>query len=133
MHKWLIDYQKLVNDIDYLDFRLEREVRELKRWTYGDLQDVKLSEHSIASGLEDRIIIYEYELAHKMNDLYDAKELISRFDGVENQILFYKYVKDMTLEKVADQLNYSSSYIYQKHAEIMKRFKFIDELALNSQ
>lgn len=129
----MIDYQKLVNDIDYLDFRLEREVRELKRWTYGDLQDVKLSEHSIASGLEDRIIIYEYELAHKMNDLYDAKELISRFDGVENQILFYKYVKDMTLEKVADQLNYSSSYIYQKHAEIMKRFKFIDELALNSQ
>ncbi len=128
MYEWLLDYQELVNEIDYLEFQLNRNKRELKRWNYGDLQDVKIAEGAIASTLEERIAAMEHELAHKMNDLYDTKKLINTFKGLENQILYYKYVEGMTLEETATELNYSNSYIYKKHAEMMKRIDFAHKL-----
>src|SRR5690625_655294 len=118
MFEWLLDYQKLQNEIDYLEYKLDREKRELKRWSYGDLQDVRLTEGSIASGLEERIYVMEYELAHKMNDLFDAKKLISKFKGIENEILYYRYVKGLSLNEVANELGYTPGHIYNKHAEV---------------
>lgn len=124
LYEWLLDYRKLSDEIDYLDYQLDREKRELKRWTSGDLMNVKLHEQSIASGLEDRIEAMEIELAHKINDLHDAKKLISTFKGLENQILYYRYVEGKTLINIADELGFSPNYIYNKHAEIMKRLDF---------
>lgn len=124
LYEWLLDYQKLNNQIDYLEYKLDREKRELKRWVEGDLQGIKLQEGSVASNLEERITAYEYELAHKMNDLYKAKKLISTFNGLENKILYYRYVQGMTLSEVADVLGYTQGYIYNKHAEIMKRIDY---------
>jgi|SRR5690625_4331917 len=124
LYEWLLNYQKLENEIEYLEFELSRNKKELKRWVYGDLQGVKLNENSIATNLEERIFALEYEIAHKMNDLYDAKKLISRFKGLENKILYYKYVEGMTLTEVADTLGYSEGHIYNKHAELIKRIDF---------
>lgn len=131
MYEWLLDYQKLSNEIDYLDYQLCRNKRELKRWVEGDLMNVKLNERSIASSLEETIFNIEYELAHKMNDLFKAKKLISTFRGLENQILYYRYVEGMTLLEVADTLGYSGSYIYKKHAEILKRIEFAHKLSFH--
>ncbi len=131
LYEWLLDYQKLINEIDYLEYQLDREKRELRRWTSGDLYGVKLNEHSIASGLEDRIAAFEYELAHKMNDLYNAERLISTFKGLENQILYYKYVQGKTLNDVAIELGYTPGHIYNKHAEIMKRIDFAYKINLS--
>lgn len=132
LYEWLLDYQKLVQDIEYLEYKLEREKRELKRWEIGgDLSGIQLTEDSIAAGLEERIFALEYELAHKINDLYDAKKLISTFKGLENKILYYKYVEGLTLESIAEKLNYSASYIYKKHAEIMRMIKFADSLSIH--
>lgn len=124
MYEWLLDYQNLQNEIEYLDFKLEREKRELKRWVEGDLMDVKLNEGSIAANLEERIADYEYELAHKLNDLYDAKKLISTFKGIENEILYYRYVEGLPINNVAAELGYTPGHIYNKHAEIMRRIDF---------
>lgn len=128
LYKWLLDYQNLSNEIEYLEYQLDRNKRELKRWVEGDLQNVRLNEKSIASRLEEVIFDIEHELAHKMNDLYDAEKLISKFEGLENKILYYKYVKGMTLAEVADTLGYSSQYIYNKHAELIKRIDFANQL-----
>lgn len=130
MFEWLLDYQKLDNEIDYLEYQLQREKRELKRWTSGDLQNVRLNEKSIASGLEDRIEAMEYELAHKMNDLYDAKKLISRFKGIENEILYHRYVKGLSLNEVAIELGYTPGHIYNKHAEVMRKINFAHKINL---
>lgn len=131
LYNWLLDYQELKDRIEYLDFRLHREKRELKRWEQGDLYKVRLTEGAIASGLEERIFEYEYELANLMNDLFDTKRLISTFKGLENKILYYRYIEGMTLERVSIELGYSASYIYKKHAEIMKRIKFAHKLNLH--
>lgn len=127
---WLKDYQKLEEDIEYLDYNLDKTKAELKRWVSGDLREVRLTAESEGAKVEERIETIEYELAHKMNAMHDLLKLISKFKGLENKLLKMKYVDGMTLEEIAEDMNYSSSYIYKKHAEIIRRIKFAEELAL---
>ncbi|MGG1330131.1 hypothetical protein ABE222_26115 [Bacillus tropicus] len=128
MFNWLKEYQRLENEIVYLDHSLYRSKRELKRWVYGDLQDVRLTEESEGAKLEERIATMEYELAHRMNDMYDLGQLIYKFKGLENKILRMKYMEGMTLSHIASELNYSADYIKRKHAEIMKRIQFVSRV-----
>ncbi|MDO8159170.1 hypothetical protein FKQ51_17755 [Bacillus toyonensis] len=130
MLEWLKDYQKLEDEITYLEHDLDRSKRELKRWVCGDLQEVSLTADSEGAKLEDRIAFRERELSSKMDDMYKLKRLISAFKGLENKIAYLKYVEGMTLEEIAEDLSYSASYVYKKHAEIIKRIKFVEELAL---
>lgn len=124
---WMKDYQKLEEDIAYLDYNLDKTKVELKRWISGDLRDVCLTAESDGAKVEEHLEAIEYELAHKMNAMYDLKYLISRFTGLENRILKMKYVDGMTLEQIAFDLHYSTGYIRRKHAEIRKIVKFLDE------
>ncbi|WP_242318865.1 hypothetical protein [Bacillus cereus group sp. BfR-BA-01349] len=121
---WLKDYQKLEQDIAYLDYNLDKTKAELKRWISGDLRNVRLTAESDGAKVEVHIEAIEYELAHKMNDLYDMKKLVSTFRGLENRILKLKYIDGMKLESIAEELNYSTGYINKKHAEIMREIKF---------
>ncbi|MEC3599077.1 DUF1492 domain-containing protein [Bacillus thuringiensis] len=130
MFDWLKDYQKLEEDIEYLDYNLDKTKAELKRWISGDLREVRLTAESEGAKVEERIEAIEYELAYKMNTMHDLLKLISKFKGLENKLLKMKYVDGMTLEEIAEDMNYSSSYIYKKHAEIIRRLKFAEELAL---
>lgn len=127
---WLKDYQKLEERIAYLDYNLDKTKTELKRWVSGDLREVRLTAESEGAKVEERIEAIEYELAHKMNEMHNLLVLINKFKGLENRVLKMKYVDGMTLEEIAEDMNYSSSYIYKKHAEIIKRLKFAEELAL---
>ncbi|MDA2113028.1 DUF1492 domain-containing protein [Bacillus cereus] len=130
MFDWLKDYQKLEEDIEYLEYNLDKTKAELKRWVSGDLREVRLTAESEGARVEERIEAIEYELAHKINAMHDLLKLISKFKGLENKLLKMKYVDGMTLEEIAEDMNYSSSYIYKKHAEVIRRIKFAEELAL---
>lgn len=123
---WLKDYQKLEEDIEYLDYNLDKTKAELKRWVSGDLREVRLTAESEGSKVEERIEAIEYELAHKMNDMYKLKKLVSKFRGLDNKILKMKYVDGMTLEQIAEEISYSSSHIKKKHAEIIRLIKFVE-------
>ncbi len=124
LFNWLKDYQKLEEDIAYLDYNLDKTKAELKRWVSGDLQDVRLTAESEGAKVEERIEAIEYELAHKMNDMYKLKKLINTFKGLEHKIAYLKYVEGMTLEKIAEELNYSSQYIYNKHAAMREKVEY---------
>lgn len=126
MYEWLKDYRKLNEEIAYLEHNLERSKRELKRWVEGDLSKIKLEVDSDGAKLEEHIERIEWELAHKMNDLYDLKKLIDTFKGLDNKILKMKWIEGMTLEQIAIELGYSYNYIKRKHAEAMKIIKFVD-------
>lgn len=121
---WLKDYQKLEERIAYLDYNLDKTKLELKRWVSGDLRNVRLTAESEGGKVEERIEAIEYELAHKLNDMYKLKKLIRTFKGLENKIAYYKYVEGMTLEKVAEELNYSPQYIYNKHAAMREKVEY---------
>lgn len=126
LFNWLRDYQKLEEDIAYLEYNLDKTKSELRRWVSGDLREVRLTAESEGAKVENRIEAIEYELAHKMNDMYKLKKLISKFRGLENQILKLKYVDGMTLEEIAEVVNYSSSHIKKKHAELVRLIKFVE-------
>ncbi|CUB55725.1 sigma factor-like helix-turn-helix DNA-binding protein [Bacillus bombysepticus] len=126
MFNWLRDYQKLEEDIAYLEYNLDKTKAELRRWVSGDLREVRLTAESEGAKVENRIEAIEYELAHKMNDMYKLEKLISKFRGLENQILKLKYVDGMTLEEIAEAVNYSSSHIKKKHAELVRLIKFVE-------
>nr|MBS9407868.1 hypothetical protein [Streptococcus oralis] len=76
MFDWMKDYQKLEEDIAYLDYNLDKTKVELKRWISGDLRDVRLTAQSDGAKVEEHLEAIEYELAHKMNAMYDLKYLI---------------------------------------------------------
>ncbi|PEP85939.1 hypothetical protein CN585_30390, partial [Bacillus toyonensis] len=63
MFDWLKDYQKLEEEITYLTYNLDRTKSELKRWIYGDLQDIRLTAGSEGAKVEGHIERIEYELA----------------------------------------------------------------------
>lgn len=127
LFNWLRDYQKLEEDIAYLEYNLDKTKAELRRWVSGDLREVRLTAKSEGAKVENRIEAIEYELAHKMNDMYKLEKLISKFRGLENQILKLKYVDGMTLEQIAEAVNYSSSHIKKKHAELRRLIQFIEK------
>lgn len=127
--RWLTEYRKLQSEIEILEFSLERSKNELKRWTHGDLTKIKLTADSDGAKLEEHIELYEYELAHKMNDLHDFKKMINKFPELENKIIYHKYVEGMTLETIAELLGYSTQYIYNKHAQIKKMIDFVGSFA----
>ncbi|MFF2795385.1 DUF1492 domain-containing protein [Lysinibacillus xylanilyticus] len=130
MYEWLRDYQQIEDEITYLEYNLERSQKELKRWVSGDLAGVKLTAESDGAKLENRIERIEKELQIKLTEQKNFMELISNFSGLNHKILKMKYVDGMTLEEIAEELNYSASYIYKKHAEIAKMIKFAHEIKL---
>ncbi|MGD6964519.1 hypothetical protein ACQCVB_20150 [Fictibacillus phosphorivorans] len=132
MYEWLKDYHKLEEEISYLEYQLERSKKELWRWVAGDLQGVPLQRESIAANLEEIIQRIEHELAHKMNDLYNLRKLISTFKGLDHKILRLKYIDGMTLEEIAEELTYSFSHIKKKHAELVRTIRFVERYHLGS-
>ncbi|MGU3443942.1 hypothetical protein ACLBXI_30155 [Bacillus cereus] len=114
MFDWLKDYQKLEEDIAYLEYNLDKTKGELRRWISGDLREVRLTAESEGAKVEERIEAIENELAHKMNDVYKMKKLIRTFKGLEHKIVFLRYVEGMTIDQIAEKLNYSTQYIYNK-------------------
>lgn len=127
MYAWLKDYQRLEDEITYLDHNLIRSKNELKRWVHGDLAKYKLTPESHGAKLEELIEVIEYELAHKMNDLYDMQKIMKAFKGLESNIVYKKYVEGKTLEKIAIEVGYSASYVKKRHAEVMRTVKVVKE------
>lgn len=128
--QWLKDYKELERDIASLELNLERSERELRRWVQGDLAKYKLTEESIASNLEEKIEVIRYELACKMNDQRKILDMISKFDTLENKIIIGKYIEGKTLEEIAEQHQYSTQYIYNKHAQLKKTIRFVELMAI---
>lgn len=97
------------------------------RWEEGDLINVKLTRESRGANVEEALDQLENELKFKEEMKASLILLINTFKGKENQILKMKYVEGKSLEDVAEELNYSSGYIRQKHAELRKRLDFLDD------
>ena len=122
--KWLTDYQTLENDAIYTEHQITKYKKELGRWTFGDLARLKTEPESRSSKLEEIILECEHELALIMNELHDLKEMVNSLKGLEHQILYQKYIEGKKLNAIADVLDMSPNYIYNKHAEVMRKLKF---------
>ncbi|KAA0744032.1 sigma-70 family RNA polymerase sigma factor [Bacillus sp. AY1-10] len=122
----LKDYQRLVEDIAYLEYKLNRMNAELKR--QRDWGKDILSNDPDGEEIEKILGQLKKELTFKKEQMEKLVHLIDKFKNVEHKILKMKYIDGMTLESIGGKLKYSPSYIKQKHAEIMRRIKFVERL-----
>lgn len=127
LYEWLRDYQRLEEEIAYLEFNLEKTERELKRWTSGDLRGVKLQHDSLGAKVEENIEKIKSDLTFKTEQKEQLIKLVSTFKGLDNKILKLKYVDGLTLEEIAEHLSYSFSHIKKTHAGLVKTIKFVEE------
>ncbi|MBG9841770.1 MULTISPECIES: hypothetical protein [Bacillus cereus group] len=127
MFDWLKDYQKLKQDIAYLEYNLEQTEAELKRWISGDLRNVSLTQDSQGAKVEEVIENIKSELAFKQNQMNKLIALVNDFEGLDNQILKFKYIYGMTLEEIAERVDYSYSHVKKRHAELIRLIRFADK------
>lgn len=126
LYEWLKDYQRLEEELTYLEFNLEQTERELKRWVSGDLREVRLTAESQGAKVEEVIEQIKNDIAFKTEQKEKLIKLVSTFRGLDHKILKLKYVDGMTLENIAEELNYSFSHIKKKHAELVRTIKFVE-------
>lgn len=127
---WLKDYQKLKQNIAYLEYNLEQTEAELKRWISGDLRNVSLTQDSQGAKVEDVIENIKSELAFKQNQMNKLIALVNDFEGLDNQILKFKYIYGMTLEEIAERVDYSYSHVKKRHAELIRLIRFAEKKGL---
>lgn len=127
LYEWLKDYQRLEQEIAYLEFNLEQNEAELKRWVHGDLAGVKLTADSDGAKVEDNIERIKDDLAFKRTQMLKLIALVQTFKGLDNQILKMKYISGFTLEEIAEELNYSDSHIRKRHADLMRTIRFVED------
>jgi DNA-directed RNA polymerase specialized sigma subunit len=117
----------LDEEIAYLKWNLNKTKLELVRWEDGDLAKVRLTNESRGAHVEQASKKIESDLQFREEMKSSLMVLINTFKGNENQILKKKYVDGKSLECIAEELNYSSGYIRQKHAELRRRLDFLDD------
>lgn len=100
---------------------------ELARWEEGDLVKVRLTNESRGAHVEEAITKIESDLMFREELKASLMLLINTFKGNENQILKKKYVEGKTLEVIAEEMNYSHSYVRSRHAELKRRIDFLDD------
>ncbi|WEU69669.1 HTH transcription regulator [Latilactobacillus phage TMW 1.1381 P1] len=127
--EWLQEYEQLDHDIKYLKWNLLKTQAELSRRVSGDLSNDHLVKGSKGARVEEEIARLEQELQWRVQAQHDLRELVSSFNGIEEQILRKKYIDGQTLEEIAEdnEVHYTLSYIRKKHAELHRRLDFLDK------
>ena len=129
--QWLKDYQCLDEQILYLKWNLNKSRLELDRWVNGDLANVRLEKNSRSSSLEESIEKIEQEIKRLEEQKGELLSIVRSFKGLDNDIVRLKYIDGYSLEEVAEETDYSASYIRQRYAAIRKTIQFLDDYELN--
>lgn len=132
MFEWLKLYRELDMEQQALEIKKDICIEEMERWHSISYARADLGKkHDFHSRLQQVSRIEEEleELNERIKKLEEEKErvlsLLDRFQGIEHKILRKKYVDGMTLQEISYDLGYSEQYIRKKHAECIKRIKFI--------
>lgn len=124
-------YLDIKDNILSLQWNLRKSEHELDRWLTGDLSRIAVAEGSKQAKLEEHITEIKTELAVQKQEAQEAEALLKAFDGIDSAIVYGKYVEGKTLEQIANDCDYSYSYVKQRHAELKRRLTFIDKYELD--
>lgn len=126
-YQWLADYKELEEKLLYLKWNLNKSKLELIRWVEGDLAGIKLDRGSHSASLEEKIKFIEQEISEANTQIKELKGIVDNFEGIDAQIVRLKFIENISLDDIADQLGYSISYIRKRHTDIRKTLSFLDK------
>lgn len=131
MMNWLSTYHELITNLDMIDFEIKRCTNEHKRWsTHGMLQGdlAKKSKTMTAltrqSELSNEIERLKLERKAIDKEIKELRQLVESFKGLDNLIMKMKYMDDMSLVEIAEELSYSYQHIKNRHAVIIKMIDY---------
>lgn len=136
MLDWLNTYHELENRMNLIEYQIKRCENEHKRWrTFGTMQgDLAKSSKTLTSltkqaELSELIEAYKLERSYVKREIEELRQLVDSFKGLDNEIIKLKYMDNMSLFEIAEELNYSYQHIKNKHSIIMKMidFKYEDQ------
>lgn len=125
--EWLREYQDLQNQKRFMQYKLHKRQLNLARWQDGDLKNVKINERSKAARLEEPIEGLKEQIQIIDNVMADLNEFIGTLDDLDSKIGKLKYIDGLTLEQIAEELDYSYDYIRKRHAALKRFIIVIDK------
>lgn len=66
---------------------------------------------SMLHRIESHIAIHEDNIKNIRNKIKNVEEKVNQFDGIDYKVVYYRDIKGMTLQQIADKLNYSKRQI----------------------
>ena len=117
-------YQDLLLEIELYKSRLEdleREDYALRRIEYKRIDlDIYLErKHKV----NNEAAILQAILDDKRETQKAILEKLKQLEGIEYQIAYKRFIEGKSLNKIAEELKYSDSYIMKKSAEVTKNIK----------
>ena len=123
--EWLKEYKQLEHEIALLEWKLSKSKLELTRWVEGDLMNVRLTNESLSSKLEQIIKKLEEELAIKRKQMDELMQIINRLDELDQKIIKCRYIQGMTFEKIGEEVGYSESHVRYRHNMVREALEFL--------
>lgn len=92
---------KPISSIDYSEPRVSGGGGQL------DLGETLAMLHRI----ESHISIHEDNINNIRNKIKSVEEKVNEFEGIDYKVVYYRDIKGMTLQQIANKLNYSKRHI----------------------
>lgn len=125
---WLKDYQNLYDELTLWKWRYRKALAEAVRMADGDLATVSFTAKSRSSKVDDEIERCRKNVHALQAEQKSLMELVDSFHGIDNDILRLKYIDGLSLEEIAEKLDYSEDTIKKRHAELHRRLDFLDSI-----
>lgn len=128
---WINDYWQLEKEIMDIELDIKKSEIELLRWgSGGDLFKKSSFQVSLLNlqRVEGSITSLKSVLAEKQLLKEELVNMIAGMKGLDNQIIRLKYIDGLTCEKIAQDLNYSAAYIFDRHATLKRRSSLLKSI-----
>jgi len=139
----LNDYYNLLRDMDYIKEQITLTKKEFTYWSGIKFEPGKDgiplgSKGSFKYGTETALIQSEKKrralerlferLAWHEETKEKMDEIMSKFDGLERQVMYKRLVEKKTIQQIAEDLNYSEIRIKQISAKVSKLYQNYTDL-----
>lgn len=120
-------YNDLCREIEWFKGQIEiLKVERQEWWKRGVMPNKVKFKNAIENIDRVGVSLDTYEKALEIREEQKSRldNIINGFEGLEYKIAYRKYVKNMTLQEIADELGYSHDRIRHVHAEMRKNSTF---------
>lgn len=103
-------YEKVINYLK-LHKKLQFDI-EFYRHKMGGLKAISYSQEEKGSSADDMMTIYMQKVENAENQQKEIEEFIeNNFSDLDRLVIYNKYVNDMTLSAIGNEIGYSTSHI----------------------